>query len=339
MKAKNLNGKAPGGKRQKLVDILPLDTPLIVQLFPVYACIFECCYCIFSKPREEHGFISDKVNLDFNLYKKFVQDFKKFPNKAKMWRFVGIGEPLMWKYIAEAVAITKMADVCERTEIITNAVLLTYEMSNNLIKAGLDRMVVSLQGVTSEQYYKTCNKEINIKNIIEYLTYYYNNKKEGQELYIKIADVALENEGDEEKFYDLFGDICDGIAIEKIVPLHDIKYLKDLERSEEKTQFNMPIQNTDVCTVPFNFIQLNPDGNIVPCYSWDYPEIIGNVVEESIYDIWKGEKFNNFRINMLEKGMSCNKICDECNMFTYRAFSEDIIDEKTKIKLIDFYKN
>lgn len=338
MKAENLTGKSPGGKRQKLVDILPLDTPLVVQIFPVYSCILRCNFCLFSKPRSEHGFISNKINLDFDLYKKFVQDFKQFPNKAKIWRIVGIGEPLMWKYIAESIVYTKINNVCEKMEIITNAVLLNKKMSDNLIKAGLDRMVVSLQGITSEQYSKTSGKDINIKNIIENLTYYYKNKKENQTLYIKIADVALENKEDEKKFFDIFGNICDNIAIENIVPLHDIKYLKDMPREKKVTQFGADIKNIEVCSVPFYMIQLNPDGNIVPCYSWDYPYIMGNANNESIYDIWNSEQYKlDFQKKMLLLGRKFNLICDDCTMCIYRYHEEDDLDEDRE-KLLEMYK-
>jgi MoaA/NifB/PqqE/SkfB family radical SAM enzyme len=46
MKAKNISGQAPGGKRTKLADVLPLDTPFVVQIFPDYACNLRCNYCI-----------------------------------------------------------------------------------------------------------------------------------------------------------------------------------------------------------------------------------------------------------------------------------------------------
>jgi len=66
MKAKDISGKAPGGARRKLAEALPLDTPLVVQFFPVYACNFTCKYCTFSIPKDERGFISDKVTMEFD---------------------------------------------------------------------------------------------------------------------------------------------------------------------------------------------------------------------------------------------------------------------------------
>lgn len=42
MKAKDISGQAPGGKRTLLAEVLPLDTPFVVQVFPVFACNFKC---------------------------------------------------------------------------------------------------------------------------------------------------------------------------------------------------------------------------------------------------------------------------------------------------------
>ncbi len=38
-------------------------------------------------------------------------------------------------------------------------------------------------------------------------------------------------------------------------------------------------------------MQINPDGKIVPCYSFEYPNIVGDCNNESMKDIWDGDKF------------------------------------------------
>ena len=101
MKAKEISGQAPGGKRTRLAEVLPLDTPYVVQIFPVYACNFKCRYCIFSVDRSKRGFISDTIMMDVDLFKKCVDDMGSFPNKIKVLRFVGIGEPLLHKNLVD----------------------------------------------------------------------------------------------------------------------------------------------------------------------------------------------------------------------------------------------
>ena len=80
-KAKDISGQAPGGKRTVLAEVLPLDTPFVVQIFPIYACNFKCCYCIFSVDKMKRGFISDEIVMNFNLYKKCIDDMTRFPTR------------------------------------------------------------------------------------------------------------------------------------------------------------------------------------------------------------------------------------------------------------------
>ncbi|MFA7403413.1 MAG: hypothetical protein WC007_05430, partial [Pelobacteraceae bacterium] len=72
MTATIISGNAPGGARTRLADVLPLRTPYVVQMFPIYACNFTCEYCFHSVPRNERGFVSDWPVMKFDLYKKCI---------------------------------------------------------------------------------------------------------------------------------------------------------------------------------------------------------------------------------------------------------------------------
>lgn len=338
MKAKNISGQAPGGKRTKLADVLPLDTPFVVQAFPIYACTFKCGYCIFSIDEAKRGFISDKIIMDFDLYKKFIDDLAKFPNKIKVLRFVGIGEPLLHKNIVDMIKYVVSKNVAMKVEILTNASLLTPEMSDALISAGLGRLVVSLQGTSKEKYKDVCGADINFETFVNNLKYFFSNKGEA-EMYLKIVDSALDGEEDTKKFYEIFGDICDSLAIEHTVPIHSgINYEKILKgKKMSHTQFGLPITELKVCPQPFFTMQINPDGKIVPCYSFEYPEIMGDTNSQSMLEIWNGKKFQDFRRKMLDVGVkNASKNCAECNISKYRLFPEDVLDNDAE-RLKKFY--
>jgi len=316
---------APGGQRTPLADILPLNTPILIQFFPVYACTFRCKYCVFSIPREDRGFISNKTLMDYELYTKCIEDLKEFPNTIKVIRFVGMGEPLLHKNIADMVAYAKQSGRAERTEILTNADLLSNAMSDSIIAAGLDRLVISLQGTTSERYEEVSNVNIDMAEFVNNIRYLYKHKDK-LHIYIKIIDVALRNDEDKLKFYDMFVEICDSMSVEHASPIYPGVEMNSELVKEELTQFGLTARTTKVCPQPFFTMQINPDGNVVPCYSIAYPEIIGNCTKESLYDIWNGEKLRNFRLNMLDEGKSTHSICRECNINKYRIFPEDDID-------------
>lgn len=339
MKAKDISGQAPGGKRKKLAAVLPLDTPFVVQIFPIYACNFKCRYCIFQYDKKKRGFISDKVVMDLDLYKKCVDDMAGFPNKIKTLRFVGIGEPLLHPQIAAMVRYTAKKDVAKTIEIITNGSLLTPKMSKALIAAGLTRLVVSLQGTSQEKYKQVSQVDIDFKKFVENLAYFYHHKGRVQ-VYIKIIDCALEDKEDEKRFYEIFGDLCDTIAIEHTVPIHSgVDYdqiLKDKKMA--LTQFSLPAREVKICPQPFFTMQINPDGKVVPCFSFEYPAILGDCRYQSVVAIWKGKKFQQFRRKMLSGRKNVSPICAHCDLITHRLFPEDILTDDDAKRLKKFYE-
>ena len=123
MKATVVSGSAPGGTRTPLADVLPLKTPYVVQIFPIYACNFTCEYCFLSVPKKERGFVSDWPVMKFDLYKKCIDELALFDDQLKVLRFVGMGEPLLHKNIAEMIAYAVAKKVALRVELLTNGSL------------------------------------------------------------------------------------------------------------------------------------------------------------------------------------------------------------------------
>lgn len=324
MKAKNISGQAPGGQRTSLAAVLPLDTPFVVQIFPIYACNFKCGYCLFSVEKMKRQFISAEIIMGLNLYKKAIDDLASFPRKVKVLRFVGIGEPLLHKNIVAMVKYAANKKVANTIEILTNGSLLTPVMSDALIAAGLGRLVVSLQGTSAKKYLDVCKAKIDFDQFIRNLKYFYDHRGQTQ-VYLKIVDCVLDGREDERMFYDIYGDICDTIAIEHAVPIHSgVEFDKVLkEQAVAVTQFGLPAREVEICPQPFFTLQVNPDGKVVPCYSFDYPEIMGDCHERPLRNIWNGDKFQKFRRQMLKGIKNMGETCVKCNIIKYRLFPED----------------
>jgi len=324
MKATIISGNAPGGARTRLADVLPLKTPFVVQIFPIYACNFTCEYCFHAVPRNERGFVSEWPVMKLDLYKKCIDELALFEDQLKVLRFVGMGEPLLHKNIAEMVAIAVSRKVAQRVELLTNGSLLTRKMSDALIDAGLSRMVISLQGISREKYRRISKVDIDFDQFVKNIEYFYTNKK-NTHVYIKIVDYALDETDTQDKFYAIFGDICDSIAVENAVPIMPgVDYDKVLSNSDKNaTQFGLPLSDIQVCPQAFFTMQVNPDGKVVPCYQITYPGIMGDVNHQTMQEIWNGEAYRTFRRAMLDGRKQVNDICAQCNFIQYRLFPED----------------
>lgn len=327
MNEKVLTGATPGGKRTILGEALPLATPFLIQIFPVYGCNFRCGYCLHALPREQHGYISNKAFMDIQLYKKCIDDMTDFKDKLKMLRFAGIGEPLLHKNIAGMVSYAKTKEIAGSIDIVTNGVLLNDDLSLALIGAGLDRLRISIQGITEDKYRTLAGVQINFNKFLKNLSFFYQNRGETK-IYIKIIDCALSNETEEKRFFEIFGEFCDTIAIEHLTPtVKGIDY-KDIAAGKllNITQSGNCILDTAICPQPFYMMQINPDGTVVPCCSMSYPGIFGNAAQQTIPSIWNGKKFSSFRRLLLDGVENACSVCSNCFLYKYGLFPEDILD-------------
>jgi len=110
---------------------------------PTNQCNLDCRQCIRNVWNEPMGKMSDAV---FNCIIEGLRAFSPPPTVL----FGGFGEPLFHPRIVEMVARTKALGAS--VEIVTNATLLTADLSQELITAGIDVLWVSLDGATPESY-------------------------------------------------------------------------------------------------------------------------------------------------------------------------------------------
>lgn len=333
-------GQGSGGGRTRLVNVLPLSTPFAIDVFPIHACNFKCNYCLFSLPAKDHGYAFDTEVLDYEVFKKMVDDAQSFKEKIKMFRFVGIGEPLLHPSISEMVKYASEKNVAERIEIITNGSLLTHEMSDKLIASGLTQMRISLQGLNAADYNNISDVKIDFDGFVDNIKYFYEHKGDII-LNLKIADIAVATEEQLKTFYDIFGNIADSVSIEKISPsASKVDYSKYGFKEENNEYISMRGKalpaSIHICNHPFYLLSLNPDGSVFPCCSTEAPPSMGNVKEQSIVDIWNGKVFNHFRMNMLEGVEHCGNICKNCKAYRYTMYPEDIITD-TDAETLKFY--
>lgn len=317
----------PGGVREPLRDVLPLDTPYMIQMFPVYGCNFRCGFCLHALDRKQHGYISDVPFMDMALYRKCIDDICGFGKKLKMLRFAAIGEPLLHKDIAEMVRYAKQAEVAQSVDIVTNAALLTPELSDQLIDAGLDRLRISVEGLSSEDYRKNAGREIDFEQFVEQIRYFYEHSR-GTHVYIKIIDYMVQEPERRQRFLDIFQPICHSIAIEHLTPtIEEIDY-DELSGGmlTDKPQNGDTLLNAEVCPQGFYMMQINPDGKVVPCCSMRYPAILGDTSKQGVPEIWNSEAFNRFRLKLLDDRSRTSPVCRDCKLYLYDLHPEDVLD-------------
>jgi MoaA/NifB/PqqE/SkfB family radical SAM enzyme len=331
MEEKNITGRlAPGGDRIVLADALPLYTPLIVQIFNIYACNLACKICHYGLPKDKWPFITSKKVMDIALFKKCIDDMTDFASKLKLLRFCGMGESLLDRNIVEMVRYASEKGIADTIEMITNATLLTHEISTALIEAGLSRLRVSIYGVSASRYKELCGAQIDFDGLLDNVRFFYEEKVRLQKntaVYVKTMDCALKSKEEEDRFIQLFGDFCDSYAVELVRPWVDgIDYSPWL-REENLTSnvLGVKLPAINVCPQPFHLMTICPDGRVLPC-ACETMISLGECTTQSLKDIWCGDTLRRFQRSMLDGCANAGDRCKGCSMVQCRPFPEDILD-------------
>lgn len=322
-------------ERKKLADLLPLDTPLGVDIHPSTFCNIKCIFCMHSSQNPCYDDIKNLM-FDFELFKKTIDDMKKFPQKIKALHFCGLGEPLMNKNIADMIKYAKNAEIAEKIDMNSNGVLFSKEMSDKIIDAGLNFIRISVNGLSDEDFKEYTGTNVNFEKYVQNLTYLYNNRK-NTKIYIKILDFMVNTEEKKEFFYRTFEPICDSINIENYNECFLDTKGKDKLKDSNLSQRGEVLGTQNCCSQPFFKMEILPDGRVLPCAEAQISMVVGNINENSITEIWDSKVLNNFRLSMTKGVKTANKVCAECTFIKLCNFSSDNIDSE-KERLEQYYK-
>lgn len=277
----------------------------------------------FDKAGYKRGF------MQWNTFMSAVEQMKHFPRKIKEVVFVGAGEPTLNKHLPDMIREIRQADVAETVMVITNGSTLTPELSHKLVEAGLQVLRISLQGIKSEKYWEISQAKIDWDEYYNNIVYFSSIKGECK-LKIKIADIGLDA-GEEDKFYALFGDICDAVAVEHI---YDACTYMEKEYNiplceTNKTQFGHDIRDIKVCWLPFIRMAIHPNGLVAHCSN----ALLGN--EYNLHDIslveqWNSEKTQKIWEDFLRHDLLQYIPCQKCKTPREGYHPEDILDGHEK---------
>lgn len=323
--------------RVKLSDALPLDTPFSVFVFPTTYCNFRCVYCAHSMDAAEmekhYGLIQQTMDMD--TYCTVIQQLRQFPRKIKLLSLTGQGEPLMNKQLPEMVRYAREAEVAERIEIITNGSLLTPELSDALIAAGLDGLRISMQGLDCEKYAAVCGRPIDFDQFIQNIRYFYQHK--GQcDLFVKIMDSALD-EGQDQDFYRILDPISDRMYIERCRPVYDGVEFTASMNAVAIDRYGNEHPPRKVCPLSFFMLSVFPDGDVEPCDSIYKPVILGNVHTNTLREMFLGETLKEFQRQQLAGRRYDNKKCAVCCAPDDVSHPLDVLDDSAEWLLDKLY--
>ena len=328
-----LNNKYNSGRdnnRQELWKVVPRSVPFAIGITPTDLCNFRCIYCNQST---EAG-IADAKTLSWQevlVQLGQIEDLLRGEKEdLKIIAIHGNGEPLIHPQIADIVHEISARNLAPRIEITTNGSLLTHSLSDDLISAGLTKIIISIQGTTSEKYKEICNYSIEIEKLIDELNYFHTKSDGKCRVHIKTLDIALNGDEDRERFLNMFSPVCDDIYIEHVMDAcGDVDYsqmIKDQDSSN--TRFATDVIPMKCCNTLFMYLNIHSNGDADCCGCKYPPRYIGNIYKTPMKDLWNGDVHRELMKMHLEGRRNEIKLCSNCaSIEQYNGFKEDVLDD------------
>ena len=315
-------------KKQRLEDIIPLQTPISAHVDVSSVCNFKCSFCFQADTKGmkdvglKRGFMAE------DMFKKIIDDLGDFPEKIKKIKIGNHGEPTLHPKVSELIEYAKKSETADIIEVFTNGSKLEPVLNEKIVKAGLQRINISLEGLTDKRYLEVAGVKQDFSQIISGVKNLFETKerlKSDLIIYVKVADEAHAlkdaskkgfsmTEGERNYFYKTFGPICDEIFIEKVVPQWAETQEDKQNDVMETGMYGQKIGSwKKVCPFTFMYLHFNCDGSVSPCtLDWPRKVDIGNVKYQSVLEIWNGESLKELRTAMLYGKRNCINFCKSC---------------------------
>ncbi|MBI4447243.1 MAG: radical SAM protein [Acidobacteria bacterium] len=270
--------------------------PITLIIENTAKCNLKCPMC----PREFGYYPPEDFDLD--LFKRIIDEVRNHTELVFPW---GGGEPLMNPDIFKMIEYCK--DACIYTVVSTNATLLNEERSRSLLQCGLDNLIIAFDG-TTPQVYEKYRKGANFHKVRANILRFLEIKKEmGSDLFVVLQMVRLpENQHQVREFHRMWSvDGVDEIRIkEDEIVIPEVALEERIHHKKRRHPCYQLWQGPAT---------INYKGDFFPCcHTWQ-SEPIGNVSQDSVFNLWNSDKMQRMRAAHLRGDLSDYPDCQNCH--------------------------
>ena len=288
--------------------------PISLTIEPTTACNLGCPEC----PSGLKQFSRPEGNLKNPLYESIINQVQKH---VFYLNFYFQGEPFINPNFLDMVAYANSKKIYTATS--TNAHFLTDEMAKKTILSGLDRLIISIDGITQEVYenYRIHGK---LDKVLEGTKHILKWKKELQSNtpYVIFQFLVVQpNEHQIEEAKLLANELgVDEIRF-KTAQVYNYENGNPLIPENEKYsrykklpngKFILKNKMLNECWRMWSSCVITWDGKVVPCcFDKDAQHQLGDVSISNFKELWKSNTYQSFRKNILTNRQAID-ICKNC---------------------------
>ena len=319
--------------------------PIYVNIATLNICNLECVMCpMFSpalKDTIQTDFFKQKQVLDESVVYKVIDFISQNTIQTTAIGFIALGEPLLDKRIPKFISYARNKGI-DLVTLTTNGTLLEQK-GIALLKAGLNRMTISIDGATPETYKKIRGTDLEkvergVRKCVEYARILNN---QGADIEFEVACVLVFDEMSTQEQKELYlNKWSDCRDVVKRITFNELATF-DENGQDRRNNAVIDLHKRSICMFPYQRMMINPYGDVSVCCTmsssaYHYPFSVGNVYQHGLEEIWRGEGISILRKENLEKNFTEFSICARCNEWAYNDFTqEDTPQAKEKVLYIE----
>ena len=299
-------------------DMAALPFPGYVQLQTINACQAACTMC----PYPTYAKVFERGRMDDDLFEKVIAEIAGRP---EVRTFVPMlqNEPLLDKRLFDRIARFKQVSGGRvQVELVTNGALLTDEVVERIREVKLDVLDISLDALERATYeririgldfdkvlagverviaaglvhtkifVRLVRQRENMKEIDAFARSW---KERGVGVFIYSA-------------HDRAGSV-DGFEERIRIPERELPTFQRVERAVSRAWFGH-------CPIPFAMTSILHNGDMLMCVNdWARKVVLGNVRDNTIAELWNGERMREVRALISERRYGEIDACRDCSLW------------------------
>lgn len=282
-----------------------LEFPRYLEIETVNNCNARCPMCTISDWKRK------SLPLTDNLFNKIASEVVQYADKIKRITLYRDGEPLLDKKLAKRIAFFKEHGI-RTTSISTNTSLLTEEKSRDLLTAGLDIIIMSIDSLKKEIYEKIRVGLVFEEIMRNALCFIKLRNKIRPQTRIWMRMIRQKDNFNEWPQYHSFWSRL--LSSQDRIYYHNIfnwgGQLKGFNPISKSYEPNLP------CVALWSLMVIFSNADAPLCNS-DYNNkfSLGSVLKNSIYELWHSEIMQERRTFHLHGKKGQFSICKNCNVW------------------------
>lgn len=289
--------------------------PFSLSIEPTTACNLGCPEC----PSGLKQFTRPTGKLDEELHRKMLDQVK---DTVFYINYYFQGEPFLHPKFLDLIRESKKRKIYTATS--TNAHFIDSKKAEEIIESGLDRLIISIDGLTQETYenYRVHGKLEKVIEASKLLVETKKRKRSSTPQLIMQFLAVKPNEHEIPQVFELGKEIgVDEVRI-KTAQLYDYEKGNPLMPENENYSrythngdgtYRLKYKTGDHCWRMWSGSVLTWDGKVVPCcFDKDAQHVIGSLECLDFNTIWKSPEYKRFRHAVLT-GRDQIDICKNCS--------------------------